>query len=170
MEVVNKLRKGQVKILGKTIPLAVLILVLLAGTATAVLVGYISNSVTADVTVDSPLKLEISPDNTNWYNLIHFGTNYGGETVTIYTKITNNANATITGTVEVDVNNPSGITCADFTVSPGGATCAQVDANNIKYTTPGYWTALETDTSTTLGITFKEDAMGVYTFTGKIVP
>ena len=86
MKIIDKLRKGQVTILGKAIPVTAIILVLLAGTATALLVSYISNTVTVNVSVNSPLLLNISTDNSTWVDTISFGTKYGGDTITIFTR------------------------------------------------------------------------------------
>jgi len=56
-----------VRLFGKSIPLlAIVALVMTAGTAGAVLVDYLSNTVTADITVSSPMVVSISEGKPSW--------------------------------------------------------------------------------------------------------
>ena len=56
-----------VRLFGKSIPLlAIVALVMTAGTAGAVLVDYLSNTVTADITVSSPMVVGISEGKPSW--------------------------------------------------------------------------------------------------------
>lgn len=114
------------------IPLSILAIVLVS----AALVGYLSDEVTADIELTSPMVVGISdglngeenwggkefPDadwNYDWegipFTILDSEGNpvNGGETVTLYTLSENIANVEITGFEEAIVTNP-GITCDDF--------------------------------------------------------
>ena len=108
-----------------------------------------------------------------------------GETVTFYVKTINNANAPITGNGENIVTNPSGVTCADFslvqarTSTNGGAWSpwyTPVFSITNWYTvdfaygpTPITWSAGQVDI-TQIEVTFEAAASGTYTFTSQVVP
>lgn len=93
------------------------------------LVTYLSNTVQADIEVESPMITGISLSGGNWGGE-HFPTSdwdydwetetplpisvYGGETVTLYTMSENLANVDITGFEEAIVTNLAGVTCEDF--------------------------------------------------------
>jgi len=118
-----------VRLFGKSIPLLVIVAIAMtAGTAGAVLVDYLSNTVTSDITVSSPMVVGVSEGEESWGGA-HFPTadwDYewddtftisdvlGGETVTIYTMSANLADAEIIGFEEAIVTNWAGVTSADF--------------------------------------------------------
>lgn len=88
----------KVSLLGKEFSVFVLVAVMMVGLASAALVSYISNSVSGTATVESPLTFEVSTTGySSMSKVADFGTVYGGQTQTLYTKITNNANTPLTG-------------------------------------------------------------------------
>jgi len=104
------------------LPILALVLV------TAGLVGYLSNKVTADIEVTSPMVAGISLSGGNWGGA-HFPTDdwdyvwetelstlniHGGETITLYTMSENIADVEIKGFEEAIVTNLDGLTCGDF--------------------------------------------------------
>jgi len=113
---------------GLIVPLLAIVLV------SAVLVDYLSDEVTADIEVSSPMIVGISSGNEAWdgedfpdedweydweatpFTILDSEGNpvNGGETVTLYTLSENIANVEIKGFEEAIVTNPKGITCADF--------------------------------------------------------
>lgn len=121
----------KVKILGKAIPIFVLVL-LGIGMVSGALVGYLSMTMTADITVESPMVTGISEGKDTWaeasypdgeHTLGDWTTSdtpllisgiHGGETVTLYTMSANVADVLITGFEEAIVSNPLGVTCDDF--------------------------------------------------------
>lgn len=155
----------------------------------AALVGYLSNKVTADVTIKSPIVIEISEDGASWSetNTITFADMYtgGNNVVTFYTKEENLANEKVIGDTENIVYN-SGITCGDFEsviVSSkavgddayywtGDVTslCVQPDGENyVTFTFVGQdWDAGQIEINEIV-VTFN-DVKGKYTFTSQIVP
>lgn len=122
----------------KTKIIAILIaLVVLVGIGSAALVGYLSNTVEADITVESPMIVGISLGDGTWgeasypegsHNLADWEMTEipliildseenpvnGGETITLYTLSENLANVEITGFEEAIVTNTLGVTCNDF--------------------------------------------------------
>lgn len=104
-----------VNILGKSIPLFVVALIVLAISVSAVLVSYLSNKVEADVTVQSPMSMRIGTvegdlgTGTILLDLIE-----GGETVSFFMQTDTIANVPITGRLENLIANTAGITCGDF--------------------------------------------------------
>ncbi len=96
----------------------------------AALVGYLSNTVIADITVESPMVTGISLGHETWegdaypegeHDLNDWETEtplpisvYGGESVTLYTMSENLANVETTGFEEAIVTNVDGVTCEDF--------------------------------------------------------
>ena len=106
-----------------------LIAILIASVAYGAVVPYLSNTVTADITVISPMVASISEgkeswggehfpedqaSSIEWSNTITISDVYGGETVTIYTMSENLADAEIIGFEEAIVTNGAGVTSADF--------------------------------------------------------
>ena len=183
------MEKG-IKIFGKTMPLAMLfVLVAGAGIGSAALVGYLSNSVDATMTVQSPITVEISTGTGySETNSVELSDVFGGNTATIYVKTANNANNMIYGDIEATITSP-GITCADITgfditTTIGDTTyptesvvslCDEIDYSNIKFVMAGagtskpHWAVGEIDISQA-DITFNASALGDYTFAMQIIP
>lgn len=166
--------RKSIKILGKTIPVWIIATIALVGVASAGLVGYISNTITATTTVASPIELWISngngyvKDTTITYSI------YGGDTITTYVKSENHASVATSGKVQCTVQNWDGVACADFTSvkynnNEWSGTCVSVDNYHITLTSPVTWTSglVKEDTITT---SFKSDALGTYAFTCVILP
>ena len=183
--------KTKLKIFGKSVPLALLIVVMAgAGIGSAALVGYLSNSVDATMTVQSPITVEISEDGVTYdeENSVTLEGVFGGNTATIYVKTANNANNMIYGDIEATITSP-GITCADITgfditTTIGDTTydtesvitlCDEIDYSNIKFVVAGtgtskpHWAVGEVDVSQA-DITFDAAALGDYTFAMQIIP
>lgn len=170
----------------KTKIIAVLIgLVVLAGVGSAALVGYLSNTMQADVTVSSPMVESFSEDGSTWTQTPITADIYGGETYRFYAKTENLANVAITGNVSNLVTNPDGLNCSDIallearTDSGSGygawtditSTCVVIDANTVEYfyaSTPMTWAAGQVDI-TDVNATFKSNALGEYTYECQIV-
>ena len=104
-----------IKVFGRTIPLAVLAVVLLALVATAALVNYLSNKVEADVTVRSPMALRVGTEGNLGTGTYLLDLIEGGETVSFFMEAENLGNVPVTGTLENLITNVDGITCDDFT-------------------------------------------------------
>lgn len=108
----------KINVLGKQIPALVIGVLLMASVGSAALVGYISNTITTNVVVTSPIVQEASLDGNSWMSknpiTLSFPDVKGGESITFYVKDTNVANVPITGVVENIVTNPSGVNCEDF--------------------------------------------------------
>ena len=182
----------KVKILGKVIPVFVLVL-LGIGMVSAALVTYLSNQVEAKVTVESPIVQEIKKEGGNYGSDPISFTSFGGESVKFFIKDTNLANVPTTGNVNNIITNPSGVTCADFvsvnvkTTGDGGTTwspatgyhdlislslCTNTDSKTVTFSYGPVPMTLEvgqTDVSEIVA-TFKPAALGVYTFTSQVVP
>lgn len=155
----------------------------------AALVGYISNSVQADVTVESPMQQWISTTESNWQESISLGSIYGGESVTFYTREENFANVPIKGDVKIIVTGP--INCVDFksvvidTRTPDGeyggdgfdlmtdaTLCDDGAFDKVVFSfpvSPLTWGAGQVDLNIIV-VTFKTDSVGTYTLTNRIVP
>ena len=112
----NKLMNKKVNMFGKEVSVFALVAVAMIGLATAALVPYISNSVSAGVGVDSPISMYISADNGTWYASVSLGNMYGGANTTFYTKIVNHLNKSISNKpFNVTITNDDGnATCEDF--------------------------------------------------------
>ena len=100
--------------------------------ASAVLVNYLSNTVTADFEVISPMRVGVSLGDTDWggdsypegdHDLeewtigtatLVLPTVHGGGTMTIYLMSENLAGAEIKGFEEATITNAAGVTGADF--------------------------------------------------------
>ena len=179
----------------KTSKIIMVLAVLVAGSmiASGALVGYLSNTVTTEVTVSSPMEQWISDDFYTGYtqgDTITFGDVHGGETVTFYVKTINKADAPITGNVNNIVTNWDGVTCDDFVsvkarTYSGGAwdpstgyydlipdLCFTNGIYKVLFSygpDPIIWSAGQTDITEIL-VEFKGDAYGTYTFTSQVVP
>ncbi len=154
----------------------------------AILVNYLSNSVSAEVEVLSPMVVGISDSEGNWGTALTLPVMYtGGENeVTFYTREENIADESITG-VSKNIVTSAGIKCDDFesvevsTSSNGGAygivydlidldLCEQVNYNTIKfnYPNPLTWDAGQIDINKIV-VTFN-DVIGKYVFTSQVIP
>jgi hypothetical protein len=201
MEEINKEQNTQQKekwyqskfsLFGKAIPVMLVVgLVMVAGVS-AGLAAYLSNTVTADVTVTSPVELKIG---SAWNNLgtgnLPIGTIIGGETVQFYVSTNNKANSPITGTMWNVVSNTEGVTCADFASLSANVldydtgveiyptapivcvAMSPVDPNAVRMITtpsePWTWAALHKDIAH-VTMTFEEAAHGTYTLTTYVKP
>ena len=159
--------------------------------ASGALVGYLSNTVTTEVTVSSPIEQLVSESYGSGYDAgpITFLDIHGGETVTFYVKTINNADASITGDANNIVTNWDGVTCDDFVsvnvkTSTNGAAwdgphdlialnlCTPDGDYKVEFSygpTPITWAPGQIDI-TEISATFKGDAYGTYTFTSQVVP
>lgn len=172
--------------------LIVPILAILVVGVSALLVGYLSNKVTADVGVSSPMEQWISY--TGEFGWIQDGSltldsAYGGESITFYVMTENHADVSIEGNVKNIVENSKGVTCDDFVSVDATTTtdgiemgtwdliefdlCEQGDDDyQVVFSfglNPMTWIAEQIDI-TEVVVTFKTDAVGTYTFTSEIVP
>ena len=119
------------KIFNRVIPATVLALIVIAGLGSAALVGYISNTVTADIEVSSPMRTGISLGFESWggdsypqdshtlddwetENSLSIPDIKGSGTVTLYTMSENLADVDIEGFEEAIVTNLDEVTCGDF--------------------------------------------------------
>lgn len=113
--------------------LPIVVLGLLVVGVGAVLVNHLSDKVTADIVVTSPMETGISlGEGKDWdgesypaelHDLedwtiddtpLEIPVMYGGETMTLYIMSANLADAEISGFEEAIVSNIEGVTCADF--------------------------------------------------------
>ena len=190
----------KVSIFGRSVPLfAVLIVGLLVTGASAAVVNYLSNTVTADGNVESPYDLQVRMpivglegsaeywDETGWSDTVEFGTLYGGETFTIEYKLENRADVKILGNVQMEVMCTNGIDAdnPDFEsvllrrMVPNYADSPI--AFGVEQGSNGYRVLYTTDSDdifnnageTTYGnieFVVKENAVGTYTISGKLIP
>ena len=176
----------KVKILGKVIPVFVLVL-LGIGMVSGALVGYLSNQAEVSVTVESPVKLEVSASGVggSWVEAITgtvdlpLGSVYGGEEITFWIRDTNLADVAIVGSSTKLVTCDTGVTCNDFeSVMANGNDLLQLtngcvegsDPNTVDfsaYTSGGLAATGEAGDSATneITVTFKQNAVGTYVFT-----
>ncbi len=186
-----------VSIFGRSIPLVALLVVgILVTGASAAVVGYLSNTVTADVKVDSPYFLEIRTPtggdmndagywDGNWGETINLGNHYGGEEFVVEYKLVNNANVKVYADVQMEVmceegfdaNNPdfSSVTLlrSDYPNSPIDFGITQgSNSHRVLYTTDDAGTYNNPSETTYGNITFvvKNDALGTYTIEGNLIP
>ena len=185
--------KKSVKIFGKVVPVWAIVTLAMAGLGSAGLVSYISNQVNANVTVTSPMELLISKTDSAYAETpIAFGEIKGGESVEFYTLTQNHANVATTGKSWNVVSNPTGVTCADFTVTNvmtrsgtiGGTLsgwvdttsvigCEPINLQNVRIkvspSEPWSWPANYED-NMHFTIKFATAASGTYTLTSTILP
>ncbi len=191
----------KVSIFGRSAPLfAVLIVGLLVTGASAAVVNYLSNTVTADGNVESPYDLrvrmppvELDEDsagywNDGWSDTVEFGTLYGGETFTIEYKLENRADVKILGDVQMEVMCSNGIDAynpdfenvllrcmapPEYADSPIAFRVEQgSDDCHVLYTTDSDHIFNDAGDTTYGKIEFvvKENAVGTYTISGKLIP
>ena len=174
----------KVKILGKAIPVFVLVL-LGIGMVSGALVTYLSNTAEVSVTVESPVLLEVSTEGSTWSSnpaTLSFGSVYGGEPIHFWIRDTNLASVAIVGSSTKLVTCDTGVTCDDFKSVMAGTTdlltlpngCVQyidpialVEDPNIvdfsEYSAGGL--AANSATTTEITMAFKQNALGTYVFT-----
>jgi len=148
------------------------------------LVSYLSNEVTVDVTVMSPVLLEVSTDGSNWIGnegelaTLPLGNVYAGESITFWIQDTNLADVPIVGYSTKLVTNEDGVTCDDFvSITADGndisSFCVQglnkygnPDSNTVDFSayTSGGLDAGEVNENE-ITIAFKQNAIGTYVFT-----
>jgi len=190
----------KVAIFGRSVSLlAVLLVCFLAAGASAALVGYLSNTVSAGGEVQSPFELQIRNHvDTNetpgadsdywadgWTDSITFDTLYGGETLIIDYKLENRANTAIHGDVQMEVLCNNGISAetpdfvdvllrrSEYPESPISFDVAQgANAYRALYTTNSEYTYNNAEETTYGTVEFftVENAVGTYTITGKMIP
>lgn len=190
----------KVSIFGRSVPLfAVLIVGLLVTGASAAVVNYLSNTVTADGNVESPYDLQVRMPivgleedsaeywNGGWSDTAEFGTRYGGETFTIEYKLENRANVKVLGDVQMEVMCSGGIDADDpdfenvllRCMNPNHADSPIAfeieqgsDDYRVLYTTDSEYTFNDAGKTTYGKIEFvvKENAVGTYTISGKLIP
>lgn len=123
----KKQKMNKKKLLAFAIPI-----LLVVGFGSALLTGYLSNTVKAEIEVSSPMVTGISLGYESWggeaypvesHNLedwtitdepLLISDINGGETLTLYIMSENLADVLITGFEEAIVTNPLGVTCEDF--------------------------------------------------------
>ena len=113
----------------KNLIFSIIIGIMVVTFVSAALVGYLSNKVTADIKVESPMLVGISKGYGTWggddypqddHTLDDWETGcpmfsiHGGETITLYTFSENLADVEISGFEEANVTNSLGVTCDDF--------------------------------------------------------
>ncbi len=176
--------------MNKKVLIPVLCSLLVLTVASAVLVSYLSNTISAEVEVKSPMVLGVSEsEEGEWTELVSLDDMYtgGNNVVTFYTREENIADESITGDIENIVKN-TGIKCADFESvevstkleGDGGYgtiydlidmdLCEQVNSYTVKfnYPNPQTWNAEQVDINKIV-VTFN-DVIGKYIFTSQVVP
>ena len=88
----------------------IIMALLFVGLGSAALVTYLSNMVTTTMNVQSPMSITTSSDGGIYDGDPKSFDMFGGETMIVYAKTRNLANATITGTALITVSNPEGVT------------------------------------------------------------
>ena len=160
--------------MNKKIATAALIVMWLSiATASAAIVDYLSNTVELTINVQSPLEVRLSADDTTYQTgTLDMGTMYGGETLNVYIKIDNRANATIgpsniLTTISNNINNAS---CSDFvSASINGSVCNQI-GNQAQLSTLKTFNPLE-KTINMMSATFIQTvAPATYTVSTKVIP
>lgn len=190
----------KVSIFGRSVPLfAVLIVGLLVTGASAAVVNYLSNTVTADGNVESPYDLKVRMpivglegsaeywNEDGWSDTVEFGTLYGGDTLTIEYKLVNRADVKVIGDVQMEVMCSGGIDkdnpdfesvllhpmVSNHADSPIAFGVEQgSDDYHVLYTTDSDYTFNDAGETTYGKIEFvvKENAVGTYTISGKLIP
>ena len=122
--------KKKMSFFGKEFSVFAFAVVVMMAVASAALVPYLSNVVSEQFDVDSPLLLEISATDGGWVSTaespIELGDIYGGDTATFWMQVTNLA------TVDVDPVDLSIVLGSDYGDNDDEATCD--DFTNVKIT------------------------------------
>ncbi len=152
------------------------VLVLLGiGMVSGALVTYLSNTATVNVSVESPVLLEIREVGGSWSSnpaTLSFGSVYGGEPIHFWIRDTNLASVAIVGSSTKLVTNANGMTCNDFeSVTVNGVydllnDCVEINSTTVDFSgyTAGGLDAGES-TTTEIVMAFKQNALGTYVFT-----
>ena len=180
----------KLSIFGRSVPLVVVLIVgLLVTGASAAVVNYLSNTVNASGDVESPFDLQVRMPGTDEYGYsVNFDDLYGGETLAIEYKLTNRADVKIHGDVQVEVKCNQGITASNpdfekvelYRTVPAGYegipivfTVTQGSNNyRVLYTTDSEYTSNNAGETTygTIEFVVKDNAVGTYTISGKLIP
>lgn len=170
----KKFLNKKVNMFGKAVPVFAFVILGLALTSAA-LVPYISNVVTGTVSVEAPLELKISENNSTWVDDITFTAMHGGETLTLYTWLINNANNPINGVFTVVISNSiNNVTCEDFTsvtfdgVDAISACHAGAVTGTIEFDGTTNLDSLESDYDTITATFALNVAPSTYTFTSAV--
>jgi len=133
----KKLMKKKISLLGKEFSVFAIVLVAMVTFATAALVPYISNTVTGEVAVNSPIEFEISLDGSTWDDNVDIGTIRGSDSFLFYTRLTNMATGAVSADnatlIVTNNNSASNVECAEFTIA--GTTCAENSDGTATLTT-----------------------------------
>ena len=171
--------KRKVNLFGKEISVFVIALFAIV-LVSAALVTYLSNAVSTEVTVESPMEQWISTYKGGWgKGPISFNI-HGGETLVFYVKTKNNADTAIIGNGKNIVTALEGLTCADFEsvsvktngVGPWTPNCVVKNSGKVEFEygpDPITWLAKQVDINE-ITVTFKTNAVGTYTFTSQVIP
>ena len=169
-------------------PITMLVIgLLLVGVASAALVGYLSNAVTATADVDSPLQLQIRNEGqSNWHESTSLGSLRGGDTATLYIRERNHANNPIETNIEIIINEvDKDNVCAELTkvlftdiaanwtidlleehstYSPNGCVVVEIDDFDalVLRPFPGQPLAAGQDKEFRVEVTFAQNAVGNY--------
>jgi len=116
----KKLMKKKVSFFGREFSVFALVLVGLVALASAALVPYLSNLITVNAVVSSPIGLEISKDGgSTWVDTeteeFSLNDTFGGEVFEYYIKATYRGNASVNTEIVVSfTNDNNNVSCADF--------------------------------------------------------
>jgi len=116
---IKKLMSKKISIFGKGIPVFMIALIAVIGLATAVLVPYLSNLVTATFGVEQPMMLEISDDGTSWADSVTLDDTIGGGDFNFMVRSTYNGEVgdTINLNIATEISNDNtNAECGDFEV------------------------------------------------------
>lgn len=167
------------KIMG--IPIALLLVVTLASGA---LVAVLSDQTTSQVSVQSPLDLDITGATTNSVNgAVSFTDNtvtadvYGGETIITTGQLTNLANATITGVrTEIEFSGLTDSSEVDSIVyedTNGAFPLSLCEAGGLYYAYIGPSGGFDVNPghvgNSNVSVTFNQAASGTYTSTTSVI-
>jgi len=151
----------------------ILLGLLVIGLVSAAVVDYLSNRATATITVGTPLVNEVSADGvTDWRVSINIGS-FDGNPVDIYLRTKNKLSTVVTG-IPNDRITGTNITCEDFLdvtvddVSKIG-TCVNVDDSILTFTLRNGTFPASTTEIYNISISFKDNAMGTYTYESQVM-
>lgn len=139
----KRLMKKKVSLMGREFSVFAIAIVAMMAFGSAALVSYISNPVSGNVDVYSPLTLEISLTSGGaWTNSVDIPDIYGSDSFELFTLLTNNADALVSASaVEIVVSNDksSDVECAEFemrvTGTSGTTACSENGDGTVTLTT-----------------------------------
>lgn len=108
----KKLMNKKMNLFGKEFSVFVVTAVAMMALASAALVPYLSNTISATVSVDSPIYLQVATTNAGtWGDSVDLGTAYGGSVVTYFMqeKVQNDALSGMTTYLVTNISENSGI-------------------------------------------------------------